>query len=399
MPVVEVCEYDTMLHQSDPIYVVDPLLEAGVTGMIYGESWLGKSFVALDLAMSIATGLPWAGMATAESVAVYITAEGTRAFGRRMKAWAQFQRKRFPNAAAGFPDDYLTEKFFVIPHAVEIVDPNWADALITAIRNKVPENEPIGLVVIDTLARNAITLDENSSRDMTRFVDAMVNVRKALRSKGAWWDEEEYGIAGKRAEEDREPVILAVHHTGKPSIDRELRNRGPIERGSSGLKAALDVSIGIEPRTPLRLIVQKLKDGTALPPMRLDWHDTEIVGRHHATGKDITGRVALVGEPGSAPTVEEQNEERKRAKVARSTVVAEGGQGAMLREKPTEAVVRALVALGGDGRNAEVMREADIEDRNVFNRAVADLIEQGRAIRPSRGIVRFVQPEQTESFA
>jgi RecA-family ATPase len=54
--------FDDITAFAHPQYLVKPLLELGSTAMLFGASGSGKTFCALDLACSIATGLPWAGM-------------------------------------------------------------------------------------------------------------------------------------------------------------------------------------------------------------------------------------------------------------------------------------------------------------------------------------------------
>ncbi len=46
--------------------LVKGLLDQGALSVLYGPSNVGKTFVALDLALHVATGLPWSGMGTAK---------------------------------------------------------------------------------------------------------------------------------------------------------------------------------------------------------------------------------------------------------------------------------------------------------------------------------------------
>jgi hypothetical protein len=48
--------------------------DEGALSVIYGESNSGKTFVALDKAMAVATGKPWNGKATKRGLVVYVAA-------------------------------------------------------------------------------------------------------------------------------------------------------------------------------------------------------------------------------------------------------------------------------------------------------------------------------------
>ena len=54
---------------------------------LFGKPGVGKSFLALDLAMSAAAGVPWLGKTTKQGDVVYICAEGTTGLKHRVRAW------------------------------------------------------------------------------------------------------------------------------------------------------------------------------------------------------------------------------------------------------------------------------------------------------------------------
>ena len=55
--------------------------------VMYGAPGAGKSFVALDMALSISTGTPWQGIPTRQGKVLYIAGEGVGGLGKRLKAW------------------------------------------------------------------------------------------------------------------------------------------------------------------------------------------------------------------------------------------------------------------------------------------------------------------------
>jgi RecA-family ATPase len=91
-----------------------------------------------------------------------------------------------------------------------LLDPESADQVIKAIDEIVSDiGVPVILIVIDTVARNFGTGDENSTKDMGMFIQGI----DALRVR-------------------HQAAILLVHHTGHGD-----KSRG---RGSMALKGALD---------------------------------------------------------------------------------------------------------------------------------------------------------------
>lgn len=88
------------------------------------------------------------------------------------------------------------------------------------------------LIIIDTLARNFGAGNENSTEDMTHFVNNLDRLRN------------EFNV-----------TILVVHHTGHGSPDRG--------RGSSVLKAAVDTELAMKAsRNVITLDCTKMKDAS-----------------------------------------------------------------------------------------------------------------------------------------
>jgi len=53
---------------------------------------VGKTFIALDMAFSVATGTPWQGHDTKQGSVVYIAAEGVQGMAQRIDAWKTYHR-------------------------------------------------------------------------------------------------------------------------------------------------------------------------------------------------------------------------------------------------------------------------------------------------------------------
>lgn len=197
-------------------------------GVIYGEPRIGKTFIALDWALSLASGTEWLGNRIHCGEVVYIYAEGVRGLKQRCDAWLA------ERGIDGFP-----ENFRAIPCPVNMLDGTDRSYLVTAINEA--GVRPC-LIVIDTLARCFGTGDENQTKDMTTFVA---------------------GCDDLRVEHFPGATVLVVHHTGK-NTDRGAR-------GSIALTDAADVEFLVKKSTgeTISLRNTKQKDGALLPDLRL----------------------------------------------------------------------------------------------------------------------------------
>jgi hypothetical protein len=178
-------------------YMVKGWLDRNCLSMLYGPSNAGKTFVALDIAMHIASGKPWSGLRVNGGPVLYIAAEGGAGIRNRLAA---IKRER---------PDMASAPFTLLPVGVDLH--GQGDAL--AICEIMPDVAP-ALVVVDTLARSMGAGDENTAKDAAMFVRNCDLIREAT---GAH--------------------VMVIHHTGK---DEE---RGA--RGSSALRAAVDNEIQI----------------------------------------------------------------------------------------------------------------------------------------------------------
>ncbi len=88
---------DDIQNRPPPKWLVDRHIPEKSVGFIYSEPGIGKSFLALDLSMSIAYGLPtWFGdnvSADSSASVVYIAAEGSYGFRNRIAAWRKARAK------------------------------------------------------------------------------------------------------------------------------------------------------------------------------------------------------------------------------------------------------------------------------------------------------------------
>ena len=198
-------------------WLIKKLLPARGVTAVFGKPGSLKSFVALDMALHIALGSPWAGRRVTQAPAVYIAAEGAGGL-----------RKRIGGAkiAKALPAD---APFYLVETA-----PNLGTgegdrlALIEAIT---AQGVAPGVVVLDTLAQSLGGADENAS-GMTQFVANAMAIAAY------------FGC-----------VVLVVHHSGLADSTRM--------RGHSSLLGAVDAALlceKTEGALEARLTLQKSKD-------------------------------------------------------------------------------------------------------------------------------------------
>src|SRR5688572_23683074 len=72
-----------------PEWLIKDLFRAQSQVVLYGPSGHGKSFVALDMALSIATGRSWFGRQAKQGPVVYVVSEGGRGTHNRVVAWME----------------------------------------------------------------------------------------------------------------------------------------------------------------------------------------------------------------------------------------------------------------------------------------------------------------------
>jgi len=172
--------------------------------VLYGRPKTGKTFAAIDIGLSVATGRDFHGLRVGEPrPVVYVIAEGNpKLFGLRCKAWLAKRGMRRPPAT-----------FQILPARVAMNDP-------AAVRDLIGRIGRPALVVIDTLTRT-LNGDENSPADMAKFVSGCDELR------------DETGAA-----------VLVVHHEGK------TQDRGPMATPGSWPRWTLPSACGPRATAP-----------------------------------------------------------------------------------------------------------------------------------------------------
>lgn len=237
-----------LLAAASESWLLDDLVPARGIGFIYGPPGSYKSFMAVDMAMSVATGQPWHGYeCEMPGAVVYIAAEGSRGLMERVTAW---RRK------------YGQHGLIAIMAAPVMMDDAVMVQAFTECLERAREvmQAPIRLVVVDTMARS-FSGDENSAQEVGAFVNAC-----------------------QRFSSDADDCfVMVVAHTGK-DITRGIR-------GSSAIDGAADCHFLVtRPNIGQALVKNtKQKDIEMAEPMRfaMDVVDIGIVDRKGRPRKSL----------------------------------------------------------------------------------------------------------------
>lgn len=219
LPRFKLLTVEEILTLPDPEWLVQNLVPASSLAQLYGKSGIGKTFVALDMALCVASGSPWLDThEVRQGPVVYVAAEGHRGMKTRVAAWL---RER------GLSAQHVDE-FRLIGEAVPLANPDDVQALVKQVEEAF-EGKPLSLVVLDTQARCTAGLDENSAKEMGLAVKAAEGIKRST-----------------------EATVLLIHHSG-------YERSHP--RGSTAVHAALDAQMKLDGQPDaLRLVCEKQKD-------------------------------------------------------------------------------------------------------------------------------------------
>jgi len=139
-------------------WLVKGVITRGERTMMVGASQSGKSFLAIDLALAVARGVPWFSANVRPGGVVYQAGEGGRGIKKRIRA---YRLEHGLKPAAPLP-------FVLLPTTVDLYSGDDATtALIAEIKHWASTFDvPLELVVIDTLSTATPGADENSSKDI-----------------------------------------------------------------------------------------------------------------------------------------------------------------------------------------------------------------------------------------
>ncbi|HQO65734.1 MAG TPA: AAA family ATPase, partial [Spirochaetales bacterium] len=243
---------------------------------------------------------------------VYIAGEGRAGISKRLKAWEIHNKADLSKAPL-----YISHK------AAALCDDGFMEHVRKSVQ-AVGARERVALIVVDTWARN-MAGDENSTVDTTAAIRAVDDLRALYQC-----------------------TAIIVHHSGQAESERG--------RGSSALRAALDVEYKVEIQNDIMLVKNtKMKDGEPPEPMTFAFETVDL------------GIIDDDGDPVESSVLEEVELEgivprkKKRGKVQSAILEA-------LKEAGNPIEKQALKACFPDTRD------------NSFYSALSSLAESGDII-------------------
>jgi hypothetical protein len=208
-------------------WLIERHYQTGGYCCIYGAPSSCKSFIALDQALSIATGTPYLGKwKVRQAPVVYVCAEGQEGIRHRIDAWCKHHGTAVPDT------------LIVIPHVFCLLRDDEVLALARIVEETMVGMPHPAAIYLDTLARMFPGGDENSTKDMNAYVRNTAALGRAA-----------HGAA-----------VCNIHHTGKDST------RGA--RGSIALEGACDTMLEVTGRAEegaIKVRCHKQKNSSPLP--------------------------------------------------------------------------------------------------------------------------------------
>lgn len=205
----------TDIENQPPVdWLVDGLIATRSLTLVYGDSGTFKSFLMMDLALSLGIGRPWHGYELRRGRALYVLAENSPDTSDRVRSWREHHHVDAAEV------DWITSPVNLYELG------GAADRFITERRL----DGGYDLIVFDTLARSITGADENSARDMGIVIDVCSRMQAEL---GA--------------------AVILVHHTGR---------EGKSERGSSRLSTDPDTKLKVSRKGDrIEVVAEKVKQG------------------------------------------------------------------------------------------------------------------------------------------
>lgn len=203
-------DYAAMRSLPPPRWLVEGVLMEGGSGLIVGSRSTGKTFLALDLALSVACGVhpmlhggKWTGFWPAinrPGPVLYVAGEGHSGIRLRAEAWAQHHGMAIPDCF------YLSNP---VPHIYE--DPAILDEVVETLLDR---HDRWSLVVLDTVGRAMQGENENAQEHASAYTRMVEGFQRGLGAN-----------------------VLGLHHTGHDH-DRA--------RGSSVFEADTDTVLVLD---------------------------------------------------------------------------------------------------------------------------------------------------------
>lgn len=151
--------YAEMCAMPEPEWLVEGVVQKRSSALMFGKSNTFKSFLAIDIGLSVATGKSWHGHAVSKGRVLFVATEGANGVGRlRVPGWYGHHSV----------DEADRHNALLYPKEIRLDVVEDVDALVAAIR----QGGPMALVVLDifggTMAGTEV--EDTTARAWTRAV-------------------------------------------------------------------------------------------------------------------------------------------------------------------------------------------------------------------------------------
>ena len=249
-------------------YLVEGRVPAAAAGALISDFSLGKTWLVIDLGLSVAFGRDWLGSATNQQPVIFLIAEGNRDFPMRLFGWLVEHGLLPESATTKDLFQALEGRVVVNKYPARFDDPDFEEGIRGSI-----ERVGAGLVIIDTLGKTLGGEQSENDNDVANQITGMfsriaiqadcttifthhVGHRDDGRARGAsaWAQglDFEYVIKGKREElDDGQPLTLTTRKMRDgpmptPVGFRLKKLRGLSLAGANGAEATVFGSAAIE---------------------------------------------------------------------------------------------------------------------------------------------------------
>ena len=201
------CESDLAVETQ---YLVEGLIPAAAAGALIADYSLGKTWLVIDLALSIAFGVGWFGHKTAQCPVIFVVAEGNEAFPRRLFGW--LHEHGFLSKTASHAEFFkvLEGHVHISKYPVQTDHADFEPGLVDAIQRR-----GAGLIIVDTLGKSLGAEQGENDNDVANSITGMFS-RMAAATRC---------------------TVLFTHHTGHQDPTRA--------RGASAWMQGLDFAYRI----------------------------------------------------------------------------------------------------------------------------------------------------------
>ena len=174
---------EEVMELPDPQWIIKGVLPAEVVAQCYGPSGHFKSFVTLDMALTVASGRKWLGKTeTIHSKVIYVAGEGVVGYKKRIKAWLQDN---------GLNISEIQDSFRFLAESLPLGSVLDCEVFMHKVKEFVGDTQ-VDLIVLDTQARCTTGIQENDNTEMGLVVEQLDRLKNELKT-----------------------TVMLVHHTGK----------------------------------------------------------------------------------------------------------------------------------------------------------------------------------------